>query len=42
MQVICEGIETTAERDALLALGCTDLQGYLFAKPGRVFPPPQW
>ena len=38
MQVICEGVETPAERDALAALGCYDLQGYLFARPARRFP----
>ena len=42
LQVICEGIETTAERDTIAALGCDLMQGYLFAKPGRTFPPPQW
>ncbi|WP_202902613.1 putative bifunctional diguanylate cyclase/phosphodiesterase [Rhizobium mesoamericanum] len=28
-----EGIETEYQRDFLAALGCTDLQGYLFSKP---------
>jgi diguanylate cyclase (GGDEF)-like protein len=28
-----EGIETEAQRDFLVALGCTDLQGYLFSHP---------
>jgi EAL domain-containing protein (putative c-di-GMP-specific phosphodiesterase class I) len=37
-QIVAEGIETTAERDALVELGCDFLQGYLFAKPGRPFP----
>ncbi len=40
-QIIAEGIETTKERDTLTALGCDLLQGYLFAKPGRSFPPPR-
>jgi EAL domain-containing protein (putative c-di-GMP-specific phosphodiesterase class I) len=31
--VIAEGVETAAECDALLALGCDLLQGYLFGKP---------
>jgi len=31
--VIAEGIETRAERDALLDLGVTLMQGYLFARP---------
>src|SRR6185295_13051726 len=30
---VCEGIETAAERDTLLSLGCDLLQGYLFARP---------
>ncbi|MFZ5630311.1 MAG: sensor domain-containing protein [Spirochaetota bacterium] len=33
LQVIAEGIETTAQRDYLLQQGCTLGQGYLFAKP---------
>lgn len=28
-----EGVETEYQRDFLAALGCTDLQGYFFAKP---------
>ncbi|WP_312796202.1 EAL domain-containing protein [Tianweitania sp.] len=28
-----EGVETEAQRDFLVALGCTDLQGFLFSKP---------
>jgi EAL domain-containing protein (putative c-di-GMP-specific phosphodiesterase class I) len=32
--VVAEGVETTAERDTLLALGGDLLQGYLFGKPG--------
>jgi EAL domain-containing protein (putative c-di-GMP-specific phosphodiesterase class I) len=35
--VICEGVETVRERDALAALGCDWLQGYLFARPSRGF-----
>ena len=33
LQVIPEGIETQAQRDALLALGCRYGQGYLFGRP---------
>ena len=33
LDVIAEGIETQADRDALVALGCTHLQGYFFARP---------
>lgn len=28
-----EGVETTGQRDFLVAAGCTDLQGFLFSKP---------
>ena len=41
MKVVAEGVETPAERDALLELGCDLLQGYLFARPGD-FPTPAW
>lgn len=40
--VIAEGIETTAERDCVIELGCHLLQGYLLAKPGPAFPPFSW
>ena len=33
LQVIAEGVETVAQRDALLAYGCGHFQGYLFGKP---------
>jgi EAL domain-containing protein (putative c-di-GMP-specific phosphodiesterase class I) len=35
--VVAEGIETTAERDALVELGCDLLQGFLFTRPTRAF-----
>jgi EAL domain-containing protein (putative c-di-GMP-specific phosphodiesterase class I) len=38
MLVVGEGVETAAERDMLVDLGCDLLQGYLFAKPGKPFP----
>lgn len=40
IDIIAEGIETTAERDVLVDLGVDLLQGYFFAKPGRGFPTP--
>lgn len=33
MSVVVEGIETEEQREALLAMGCTQGQGYLFARP---------
>jgi EAL domain-containing protein (putative c-di-GMP-specific phosphodiesterase class I) len=42
MTVVAEGVETVAERDCLLDLGCDLLQGFLFAKPGRAFPGVVW
>ncbi len=33
MNVIAEGVETQAQRDALERMGCTFYQGYLFGKP---------
>ena len=33
LEVIAEGVETEAQRDALLAMGCTHGQGYLFGRP---------
>jgi EAL domain-containing protein (putative c-di-GMP-specific phosphodiesterase class I) len=40
--VVVEGVETPAERDTLVDLGCDLLQGYLFAKPERGFQLPVW
>jgi EAL domain-containing protein (putative c-di-GMP-specific phosphodiesterase class I) len=42
MMVVGEGVENVQERDMLVGLGCDLLQGYLFAKPGRPFPPFAW
>ncbi|RZA10214.1 MAG: EAL domain-containing protein, partial [Lysobacteraceae bacterium] len=38
MEVVAEGIETEAQRDVLLALGCELGQGYLFARPAPLAP----
>jgi EAL domain-containing protein (putative c-di-GMP-specific phosphodiesterase class I) len=35
IEIIAEGIETAAERDALIRLGGDLCQGYLFARPER-------
>jgi EAL domain-containing protein (putative c-di-GMP-specific phosphodiesterase class I) len=37
MKLVCEGVETAAERDTLASLGCDLLQGYFFARPSRGF-----
>lgn len=39
---IAEGIETPAERDTVLALGCRFHQGYLFARPAAGFQTVNW
>jgi EAL domain-containing protein (putative c-di-GMP-specific phosphodiesterase class I) len=41
MPVVAEGVETEAERQVLVELGCDLLQGYLFGRPGRPFPIPR-
>jgi diguanylate cyclase (GGDEF)-like protein len=33
LHVVAEGIETAQQRDLLVAMGCDELQGYLFARP---------
>jgi len=33
LEVIAEGVESAADRDALLALGCTRMQGFHYARP---------
>lgn len=33
MESLAEGVEDVAQRDQLFALGCTQIQGYLYAKP---------
>jgi EAL domain-containing protein (putative c-di-GMP-specific phosphodiesterase class I) len=40
--LIAEGVETVAERDTLLQIGCDLFQGYLFARPDRGFPSVRW
>lgn len=40
--VVGEGVETDAERDILVELGCDLLQGYRFGRPGRPFVEPVW
>jgi EAL domain-containing protein (putative c-di-GMP-specific phosphodiesterase class I)/CheY-like chemotaxis protein len=42
IHVVAEGVETAAERDALIDLGIDLLQGYLFARPAAPFVTPQF
>ncbi|MEM1029452.1 MAG: EAL domain-containing response regulator [Myxococcota bacterium] len=42
IEVVGEGVETAAERDVLLELGCDLFQGYYLAKPQEAFPAYRW
>jgi EAL domain-containing protein (putative c-di-GMP-specific phosphodiesterase class I) len=42
VDVVCEGVETEAERDCLDGLGCDTQQGYLFGRPSATFAMPTW
>jgi EAL domain-containing protein (putative c-di-GMP-specific phosphodiesterase class I)/ActR/RegA family two-component response regulator len=42
MQVIAEGIESSAECATVRSFGCNLLQGFLFAEAGRPFPEVSW
>lgn len=42
IQLVCEGVETVEERDALSQEGCLLFQGYLFARAERGFQVPRW
>jgi EAL domain-containing protein (putative c-di-GMP-specific phosphodiesterase class I) len=33
MQLVAEGVETTAQAALLGAMGCDELQGYLYSRP---------
>ncbi|HSI58728.1 MAG TPA: sensor domain-containing phosphodiesterase [Ideonella sp.] len=41
-EVVGEGVETEAQRDALAELGCVRQQGYLFAAPQVALTEPSW
>jgi EAL domain-containing protein (putative c-di-GMP-specific phosphodiesterase class I) len=42
LQVIAEGIETTADRDLLIDMGCRYGQGYLYSVPLASGDVPRW
>jgi EAL domain-containing protein (putative c-di-GMP-specific phosphodiesterase class I)/ActR/RegA family two-component response regulator len=42
MRLVVEGVETVAERAALIELGCDLMQGYLFARPAGLPSTIQW
>ncbi|GAA4260261.1 putative bifunctional diguanylate cyclase/phosphodiesterase [Dactylosporangium darangshiense] len=42
LQVVAEGIETTAERELLVAMGCDHGQGYLYSRPLSYGDASQW
>jgi diguanylate cyclase (GGDEF)-like protein len=41
-RVVAEGVETEAQRDFLLAMGCAGLQGYLLGRPMEAAAIPRW
>ena len=42
IDIVAEGVETEAQRDALAGLGCILQQGFLFAHPEPALPEPAW
>ena len=42
LPVVAEGVESEAERDALVGMGVKYMQGYLFARPAHPPPNPKW
>ncbi len=42
IRVVAEGVETPAELESLIGLGCDLLQGYLIARPGPPYPTTSW
>jgi len=41
-RVVAEGVETEAQRDFLLAMGCAGLQGFLLGRPMEATQIPRW
>ena len=42
IMTVAEGVETPAENDCLVALGCDVMQGFLYARPAAGFPQVTW
>ncbi len=42
MEVVAEGVETAAQREVLVRLGCDLLQGYAIARPMPAAEVPRW
>jgi diguanylate cyclase (GGDEF)-like protein len=42
LEVVAEGVETAAQRDFLVRLGCPVMQGYLFGRPGTSQEAEKW
>jgi EAL domain-containing protein (putative c-di-GMP-specific phosphodiesterase class I) len=42
VEVVAEGVETSAELACLVGLGCDVFQGYLFAKPSPALTAPDF
>jgi diguanylate cyclase (GGDEF)-like protein len=42
LRVVAEGVERIAQHDILVALGCDELQGFLYAKPMSAVAMSQW
>jgi EAL domain-containing protein (putative c-di-GMP-specific phosphodiesterase class I) len=42
IEFVAEGVESRGEREMVVGLGCTHLQGFAFARPDRGFPEPIW
>jgi predicted signal transduction protein with EAL and GGDEF domain len=42
LSTVAEGVETRSQLDSLRALGCNEVQGYLFARPMPADDLPQW
>jgi EAL domain-containing protein (putative c-di-GMP-specific phosphodiesterase class I) len=42
MRVVAEGVETAEQANAVIELGCDEIQGFFFSKPMRAADFPRW